>query len=342
MIGAVCCLQGPRSGPGSGTMKKVFAAKSTLTALAAGASVNAVAAAATFETNKISFQDITGTVEIRTTTGDEIDIEIRQGAKLAPIEVIEKDGVVHVTGERWVDDEDKNCCDDRITRTVALRKDRRATTGEPVDEAFFADYPTIVVSIPVEGDVDFIDARMKLTMERLDGRLGLDACYVYGETADVEEASVGIIHGSRLVMGNVASGFEVDVSGDADLLAGDVAMADIDIAGPGDVVLGEIDGMLDVSIAGSGIVRATRLDGPMTVRIAGSGGAAVKGGRADRLRATIDGSGGVYFGGQVAQPDLRLYGSSEVRMRSVSGRIVKKGGGEVYVGDKVFDAEEDE
>jgi hypothetical protein len=311
-----------------------------ISAAVGGFSMLAFAKAATFETNKISFQDITGAVEIKTTNGDEIDIEIRQGKKFSAVEVIEKDGVVVVTGERWVDDEDKNCCDDRISRTVNLRKDREATSGEAVDDAFFADYPTIVVLMPVKGDVDFVDARIKLAMERLDGRLGLDACYVYGETAGLEEASVGVIHGSRLVMGDVASGLEIDVSGDADVMAGDVAMVDVDIAGPGDVILGEIDGMFDVSIAGSGIVRATRLTGPMNVRIAGSGGAAVKSGRADRLRATIDGSGGVYFGGQVAQPDLRLYGSSEVRMRSVSGRVVKKGGGTVYVGDKVFDAED--
>jgi len=96
---------------------------------------------------------------------------------------------------------------------------------------------------------------------------------------------------------------------------------------------------MDVSIAGSGIVRTTRLDGPLTVRIAGSGGVAVKGGYADRLRATVDGSGGVYFGGAVKQPELRLFGSSEVRMKSVTGRVEKHGQGTVYVGDKVFDDE---
>ncbi len=320
--------------------------KQLLVSIAAGLGISimgvSAGAAATFETNKISFRDITGTVEIKTTTGDEIDIEVRQGGKFTAVEIEEKDGVVHVVGERWVEDEDRNCCDNRITRTVDPRKGRKVTTGEPVDDAFFADYPTIVVAMPVEGDVDFIDARMKLTMERLAGRLGLDACYVYGETSDVEEASVGIIHGSRLVMGNVASGLEIDVSGDADFLAGDVAMVDVDIAGPGDVILGDIDGMFDVSIAGSGIVRTTRVDGPMTVRIAGSGGAAVKSGRAEKLKATIDGSGGVYFGGLVVQPELRLYGSSEVRMRSVNGRIIHHGGGSVYVGDEVFSDGDDD
>ncbi len=114
-------------------------------------------------------------------------------------------------------------------------------------------------------------------------------------------------------------------------------MVDIDIAGPGDVLLGDVDGMLDVSIAGSGLVRSTRLDGPLTVRIAGSGAVVVKAGSADRLRATIDGSGGVYFGGEVTQPELRLFGSSEVKMHSVNGRMIRHGGGTVYVDGKRVD-----
>lgn len=317
-------------------MKAFLIVRGLIAGLSAFVLTLATAHAATYSANKISFQDITGAVEIKTTSGNEIDIEIRQGRKYSAVAVSEKDGLVTVTGERWVDDIDRDCCDQRITRTFDGRKDRKASTGDPVDKAFFDDYPTFVVSVPVESDVEFIDARITLEMERLAGSLSLDACYVYGETSDVEEAVVGIIDGSRLVMGDVAAALELDLSGDADFLAGDAAMVDVDIAGPGDVILGDIDGMLDVSIAGSGIVRATRLDGPMTARIAGSGGAAVKSGRADKLKATIDGSGGVYFGGVVVQPELRLFGSSEVRMRSVTGRLVRHGGGDVYVGDQVF------
>jgi hypothetical protein len=297
------------------------------------------ASAETFDAKKISFRDVTGAVEIVTTSGDEIDVEIRQGKKHQPLEVSEKDGVVVIIGEKWRADETRNCCDRRIRRDVNTRKDRKLTTGEPVDQDFFDDYPTIIVAMPVNGDVDFIDAWILLDMERLNGALLLDACYVYGQTGDVDEAIVGLIDGSRLVMGDINAGLEIDISGDADIMVGDTQMVDVDIAGPGDVIIGDINGMFDVSIAGSGIVRATRLDGPMTARIAGSGGVAVKGGRADRLRAHIDGSGGIYFGGVVTQPELRLFGSSEVRMKSVNGRITHHGGGVVYVGDEVFSDE---
>lgn len=293
--------------------------------------------AATFETNKISFRNITGAVEIATTSGDEIDIVIRQGKTYRLVQLSEKDGVVIVEGEKWREEDERNCCGMRIRREVNLRKERKMTTGEPVDEELFDDFPTYVISMPFKGDVEFIDARVKLEMERLDGALSLDACYVYGETGDLDQASVGLVHGSRLVMGNIASGLEIDLSGDADVMAGDAAMVDIDIAGPGDVILGDIDGMMDVSIAGSGLVRAMRLDGPLTARIAGSGAVFVKGGDANRLRATIDGSGGVYFDGAVHRPDLRLYGSAEVRMKSVEGRITQHGAGAVYVGGELVE-----
>jgi len=303
-------------------------------AAAGAAALGAAAQAETYEARSVSFRDITGTVEIKTTSGDEIDIAIRQGKTYRQVRLEEKDGVLTVAMDPWREPDHWNCCDKRITRDESLRKDRKATTGEPLDEALFADYPTIEVSMPVYGDVDFTDARIKLAMERLAGSLKLDSCYVYGETGDVDEAVVNLVHGSRLVMGNVKAGFQIDISGDADLRAGDAAMVDIDMAGPGDVILGDIAGMLDVSIAGSGLVRAMHLDGPLTARIAGSGAIAVKGGRADRLRAFIDGSGGIFFRGDVVQPDLRLYGSSEVRMDSVNGRITRHGGGSVYVGGK--------
>lgn len=293
------------------------------------------AAAEKFTAAKILFQDVTGAVEITTNAGDEIEVVIRQGKTYRPVELTLKDGLVTVKGERWKEEETHDCCNDRIRRTFEPRLGRTMSDGKPVDAALFADYPTLVVSMPRDGDVEFIDARMTLKMADLDGALNLDACYVYGEAGNVEQAVIGVIDGSRLVVGDVGAGLEIDVSGDADVRTGDAASVDVDIAGPGDVILGGIDGMLDVSIAGSGSVRATRLEGPLTARIAGSGAVAVQAGRADRLKAIIDGSGGVFFDGLVVQPDLKLYGSSEVRMGSLEGRLLRVGGGSVFVGGKL-------
>lgn len=305
----------------------------------AAALIAGPASAARFTADKIALEDVTGSVEIVTTGGDEIEVVIAQGKIYRQVMLSEKDGVVTVTGERWKDDRPDDCCNTRIRRSVEFRKDRKMSTGAPLDESLFADYPTIKVTMPRKGDVSFVDARMKLKMDALDGALALDACYVYGEAGDVGEAVIGIIAGSRLVLGDVGAGLEVDVSGDADLLTGDAAMADIDIAGPGDVVIGDIDGMLDVSIAGSGTVRAARIEGPLTARIAGSGAVSVKAGRAEKLKAFIDGSGGVFMGGTAVQPELRLSGSAEVRMGAMTGRLTHVGGGSVYVGDKLIEKE---
>jgi hypothetical protein len=89
--------------------------------------------------------------------------------------------------------------------------------------------------------------------------------------------------------------------------------------------------MTDISVAGSGDIRIASVEGPMTVRIAGSGVVSVQSGRVDELRAFIDGSGGLFFQGAAASPDLRLSGSAEVWLTEVSGTIRRHGQGSVYV-----------
>jgi hypothetical protein len=302
-------------------------------ALAAGE-----ASAARYTTSKVLFQDITGEVKITTTGGDDVEVKVTQGKVYHAITANLVDGELVIAGERWREEETKDCCNDRIRRVENLQRDRVAAINAPAPDAlsFFADYPVIEVSVPRKNDVSFIDARIKLAMVGgLDGRLMLDACYVHGETDDLGAATIGVVSGSRLAIGDVKSMLELDVSGDADVTGGAAAMADIDIAGPGDVMIGAIDGMLDVSIAGSGHARAARIDGPMTVRIAGSGAVAVQGGKADAMTVTIDGSGGVFHEGNAVAPTLRLYGSPTVRLGSVTGRITRHGAGEVFVADKL-------
>lgn len=305
------------------------------------ASAGALAAAAVpasaekFNANKIMFDDITASVEIATAAGSTIDVAVRQGKTYHKVDVSLQNGVVVVKGEPWKEEEPYDCCNTRIRRTFDARHDRLPGTGPAVDGTLFAEHPTIVVSLPVASDVSFVDARMQLKMASITGALNLDACYVYGEAGGAGSAVVGMLSGSRLVMGDVGSGLEVDLSGDADFKAGRAASVDVDIAGSGDVILGDIDGMLDVSIAGSGSVRNTRLEGPLTARIAGSGAVLVGAGRAEKLRATIDGSGTVLMSGVAVDPDLRLYGSAEVRLGAVRGRINHQGSGQVYVADKL-------
>lgn len=290
-----------------------------------------------FEASRILFQNVTGNVEVTTNAGTEVEVVIRQAKTYHEVKLSMKDGVVTVEGEKWKDDDHHDCCNDRIRREFHGMHGRTVSTGAPVDKDFFANYPTIVVSMPRKGAASFVDARMTLKMDALDGSLDLDACYVYGEAGDVESAVVGVLTGSRLILGDVATGLEIDVSGDADVKTGKAATVDVDIAGTGDVMLGEVEGMLDVSIAGSGAVRATKLDGPLMTRIAGSGSVEIAMGKADQMKAIIDGSGTVAIKGLAVDPELRLYGSSEIRLGSVRGRIMHYGSGKVYVDGKLVE-----
>ena len=129
------------------------------------------AQAETYALSAVSFRDFTGAVEIKTTSGDEIDIAIRQGRTYTPVTLTEDDGVLVVTGERWKEDDADDCCNRRITRHVSPREGRTLSIGEAVDEDLFSNYPTIEVLMPYKGDVEFIDARIKLAMERLAGAL---------------------------------------------------------------------------------------------------------------------------------------------------------------------------
>jgi hypothetical protein len=285
---------------------------------------------------KVSFQDITGTVTITTTGGEDVELTIKQGKVYRTLTVKQEGDELIIVGERPLEPDYRDCCNDRIRRNESFAIDRASPSAEPSVDALFADHPVIEIAVPRKNDISFTDARIKLKMGALDGRLMLDACYVYGETETLGAATIGVVAGSRLALGDVKSMLELDISGDAEVFGGSAAMADIDIAGPGAATLGAIDGMVDISIAGSGVARTGRIDGPMTVRIAGSGAAVAQGGRADKFTATIDGSGEAVLEGVAVNPEVRLYGSSIVRLGAVEGRVIRHGMGEVYVGDKLM------
>ncbi|MEO1013641.1 MAG: DUF2807 domain-containing protein [Pseudomonadota bacterium] len=307
-------------------------------AIAAGGSLS-TAAAADFTANRLSIRDVTADVRIVTIAGEEMKVDIRQGTEFQTIRVThdEEAGRVTLQGEGWNDPED-GCCDSRITREFDAAADRNRDPAEVRREAF-KKYPVITISMPREGFAEFDDVRMLINMDDLAGGVVMDACYAYGEIGNLEEAAIGIVDGSRLVVGDVTADLEVDLSGDADIRLGNTSAVDVDVSGAGEAVLSQVDGLLDVSIAGSGLVRAARLDGPLTARIAGSGDIYVQDGRADPVKAIIQGSGSVIFEGAVAGTDLRLSRSARVNFGSVRGKINKVGSGEVFVAGKRVDEE---
>lgn len=315
----------------------------TLTALTCSvatmfASMLGLAHAERFASRAIVFDRVTATIEVVTTNGDDIDVTIEQGGTYTPVIASLEEDVVFIRGQApGIYDDDDRCCGGRIERFSNPQAGVETEGQERYGDGFFTAFPTIRVTMPRRGDASFRDTTMRIALDDLDGALEIDACYVYGETGNAEEAVIGVVNGSKLVVGDIAAALELDVSGAADVLIGDAASADVDVAGAGDVVLGSIDGMLDISIAGSGVVRTTRVEGPMTVRIAGSGGSLVQAGRADPLRATINGSGVVQMDGASVRPDLRLSRAAEVRLRSVSGRVNRRGSGALYIDEELIE-----
>ena len=311
-----------------------------MAAVVAAMAAAAAADAAEYRANSLSLRDVTADVRITTTSGDMVDVNIQQGTDYQTIRVIhdEKAGRVILQGDGWRDPEG-GCCDSRITRVFDAAADRRSGEGEAdARRRVFEKYPVITIAMPREGRAEFDDVRMLISMDDLAGDVVMDACYAYGEIGDLEEAAIGIVDGSRLVVGDVRANLEVDLSGDADIRIGNAGAVDVDVSGSGEAVLATVDGMLDVSIAGSGLVRAARLDGPLTTRIAGSGDVYVGAGRADPVKAIIEGSGSVMFEGAVgAGADLRLSRSAIARFGSSAGRINKVGSGALYIDGKLVD-----
>ena len=63
-------------------------------------SASASAAAAQFSASKVVFQDVTGAVNIKTTSGDVVDVTIRQGEVYRSLSVKMIDGALVIAGER--------------------------------------------------------------------------------------------------------------------------------------------------------------------------------------------------------------------------------------------------
>jgi hypothetical protein len=193
-----------------------------LTAFAALAADPALAAR--YKAAKVSFQDITGAVTVTTTGGEDVELKITQGKVYRPISVRMEGDTLIIAGEPPTDLDFRDCCNDRIRRSESLVGDR-AGGAPPSPDSIFADYPVIEISMPRKNDLSFEDARLRLKLGALDGRLMLDACYVYGETETLGSATIGVIAGSRLALGDVKSMLELDVSGDAEVFGAAAAMA---------------------------------------------------------------------------------------------------------------------
>lgn len=288
--------------------------------------------AAEFSAEKVTLSNVRARLELQTGSFDQVNVTIQQGKAYHRLRVEEVGGVLGITGDFQGIETQDHCCSDNIRRDFRPANPQNDGDGRGQAEAPDSDFPVILITAPASVDLEIFNSHLEVEAGAIEGRLLLEACAIYGEFGVLDHAVINLLPGSRLVVGDVKSLLELDISGDASLVGGNVSMIDADIAGSGDVTVSSVTGMADISIAGSGRVRMAHINGPLTARIAGSGVVSAQSGTADPLRVLIDGSGGVYLQGQAKSPDLRLSGSAEVRLRSVAGQIRRHGIGVVFVG----------
>lgn len=143
------------------------------------------------------------------------------------------------------------------------------------------------------------------------------------------------LSGSGEVRGAGAQSLDADVAGSGEIEVGPIANgADVSIAGSGSVAINGLTGALDVSGAGSGSLEVRGGEVTVAnVDLAGSGDVTIRA-PVQRLEASIVGSGDVQVTAAVGEVDAEIAGSGNVTVQSVTGNVRKQimGSGDVTVG----------
>ena len=232
-------------------------------------------------------------------------------------------------------------------------------------------YPTLVLTVPVDIEIE-VDAiigrwtvedragRLIFAAESGSGTIGAtemaeisitgDADLEIGSVAERLEIAVtgsGTVVGTEatraelsvagsgeLSLGNIAGGLVVNVSGSGKVVIGDADSASVSVSGSGSVRLGSVAEGLRAGVEGSGAVLAVLVNGAFDATVTGSGRIEVGDGRASPFAAVIAGSGSVRFWGTAVDPVATLSGSGSVFLGVVEGELTSRtsGAGRVQVG----------
>jgi hypothetical protein len=143
---------------------------------------------------------------------------------------------------------------------------------------------------------------------------------------NVASAEISLAGSGKVKIGDIGGDFHAETAGSGDIVGGNVGgETHAEIAGSGSVSAGRIGRGTHVEIAGSGDFTAAAVNGPTHVEIAGSGSVNIAGGEANPLHVEIMGSGDVSFGGTAVDPDIESMGSGNVTIKAYSGRLNTEG-----------------
>jgi len=149
---------------------------------------------------------------------------------------------------------------------------------------------------------------------------------------NVASADISLAGSGKVAVGNVSGNLRTQTAGSGDIRAGDICDVHSEIAGSGSVAINHAKCKLDIKIAGSGDFTASGVNGPTHIEIAGSGSVNIAGGEANPLHVGIMGAGDVSFGGTAVNPNIESMGSGSIRLKAYRGNLHSEGNSNLKIG----------
>lgn len=296
-------------------------------------------AAEKYDAKRLHLKNVTGTIDVRSTNGSKIEIDINNGAGVIVSPTVSvKNGVVLVEGEkiRYSNCKSRDAKGKRVDygRDVT-KQNKNIYLAVSKDEGYraskkdshpLADYPKLIISVPKDAALEISGGR------------------VFGEVGDLGEGDIQVNSCGAFALGNVAGDLDVQVNGSGDFYgrnvggklnaqingSGDMLMGKASgftvtqINGSGDLAVGKVSDGLHAQINGSGDITVKSVNGSVETQINGSGDILISEGKASSLHAQIIGSGDVTFNGHANNVRGQIVGSGDVTVASYDGEYLIK------------------
>ncbi len=332
-----------------------------LAGVAALAALSATASAQQSEAyddiKEVRIQDFIGAVTIRT-GGDGVAFQKTDGTNADyPFFAETRNGVLTLRS-------DKDPDDIRWYKQVKWRTD-----GAKAFDEFLKQYPAVEITVPQGTALAFDSVVTRLAADDTRGALKLRDGHVDGAVGDIAEGDIQIDGSGDLDVGDVAGMLNIAIHGSGDFFAAGAAELDASLHGSGDIDIGDIAGAVTASLHGSGDIEMGNIGGDISlschgsgdvsaadvaggaslstmgsgdmslasvsgktsVKIYGSGDIAISNGRAEDLKAQVNGSGDFEMRGVATNPDVVANGSGSIMIKDHDGPVRARGRGDIRI-----------
>ena len=156
---------------------------------------------------------------------------------------------------------------------------------------------------------------------------------VIGRSASLDMRNSGC---GEWTIADTAGDATIHHSGAGALKMGAAETLDVYMSGATSVHATQVRRGLNAQLSGTGDVEVAYLTGSLDARISGVGKVRVAQGRADNVRASVSGMGGIEFGGVARNLNASISGLGDIRVAEVTGRVTKSvsGAGSVKIGKR--------